>query len=347
MRDRGSLAQAFALIGVLLGSLALVNRVVGSTVPNAGSATTDGSSFETAPRGAAAFATLLERSGQQVSRRRIDLGAGQRLNPETTLIVFDGELDRRRPEGDVTAVQNFLAQGGRLVTDSAGLVSTLSSETFAGDVNVPERSTAQPPPDNIVRIGSIDPAQVGNAVRLPAGGPLLDTATLPPGSGVVFGASVGVLVADVSPLTGGSIVLLANTYFLSNAGLATEDSAAYALSIARNRPVVFAEAQHGYGESSGLGGLPARWRWSLVFVVIATLAAMWSKGRRNGPPEPAHRELPPPRRRTIDMVAASIVRSWKANGGTPTGPPGQAVPPGQTVPEHRTSSAADREGVTS
>ncbi len=313
------LKQALAILVALLVVVAVLNKVLGSTIPEGTvSAGPSGSSFETSVDGTAAWLSLLQKSGVQTSQRRTALSVGDAVNPGEALVLIDaGRVTRKLDDVDSTAIHEFLDGGGRLISDNPELVVGLLSDTFDAGTNGDVLAV----PSTLERIKiapEADPFTTGGALELPAGDSVFDPVTLPTGAEDLFASDDGVLVAEFYPLTGGTIALLANTAFLSNQGLATLDSAAYALAIGGGRPVTFAEAHHGFAATSGVGGLPARWRWCLLFLSLATIAAMWSRGRRNGPAEPSVRELPPPRRRTVDMVAASLVRSWKANGDMPT-----------------------------
>jgi Domain of unknown function (DUF4350) len=314
LRKLGPRRQALLLFAALVMTLLVVQDIVNGTLPGGGSAGTGptGSSFSTSNDGIAAWASLLKASNQQVSQRRSPLGSGEALNSADTLVVLDGSSLN---DTDVAAVKNFLAAGGHLVTDESGpLKRSLFEEVTTIDVLLrPLTQSAQLAPQ-------VDSFTTGGATVLPIGSTLMVSSSLPAGTTPIFVANDAVLVADITPINGGHITLLANPTFLSNAGLAVFDSAAFAVSLGSGRPVVFAEEHHGYGASKRLDGVPARWRWGLVFLALATLAAMWSRGRRNGPAEPATRDLPPPRRRTIDMVATSMVRSWSVNGDAPIAP---------------------------
>jgi hypothetical protein len=73
--------------------------------------------------------------------------------------------------------------------------------------------------------------------------------------------------------------------------------------------VAFAEAQHGYGRRSGLGAIPARWRWALAGGFSAAIVWMWSRGRRLGPPDDIEPTVPPARRAYVDAMAGALART--------------------------------------
>jgi hypothetical protein len=106
----------------------------------------------------------------------------------------------------------------------------------------------------------------------------------------------------------GGLALLADSSPLQNARLATADNAAFALDLAGEGPLLFAEAAHGYGDARGLAALPGRAKAALLILLAAALALMLARGRRFGPVEPDARELAPPRAAYVDALAATLAR---------------------------------------
>jgi hypothetical protein len=109
----------------------------------------------------------------------------------------------------------------------------------------------------------------------------------------------------------GRALLLADTAPLQNRLLARADNAALALALAgpRARPVVFAEALHGYGQSTGLAALPSRWRVALAIAVLAGLLWLASRARRLGPAEQTGAPPPPARREHVEALALALRRA--------------------------------------
>ena len=70
--------------------------------------------------------------------------------------------------------------------------------------------------------------------------------------------------------------------------------------------VTFDEYDHGYGRGSGVGAIPLRWKVGLAVVAAAALVWMLSAARRFGPPEPAERQLIPPRVAYVDALATVL-----------------------------------------
>ena len=106
----------------------------------------------------------------------------------------------------------------------------------------------------------------------------------------------------------GRIALLADTSPLQNRLLDEDDNAAFALALSGRGPLTFVESVHGYGPQRGLAAIPARFGWALLGLLLAALVFMVARGRRLGPPEREHRDLPPPRRAYVDALAATMAR---------------------------------------
>ena len=250
------------------------------------------SSYATAPDGAAAYATLLQRSGHVVERLRAPLSSAQ-VDAGATLVVLDpGTL------GDpaVDALRAFAERGGQLV--AGGLDARALTRLLGAQVALASRSadgaTALVPLVGVRRVrasGDRAFSQTGPALPVLARGDavLLAIATL--GRGRVA------LLADSSPLT--------------NELLADDDDAALGLALAgpAGRPVVFAESVHGYSRATGLSALPTGWRVALAGLLAAAIVLMLARGRRLGPPERTDRPVPPARREHVDAVAATLRRT--------------------------------------
>ena len=288
----GARAAVVAISALLLvrGALALLESVTGGSPGGPPS-----SSYGTAPEGLAAYADLLAGNGHPVHRLRQDLEKA-RLRPEATVVVADTRL--RPPE--VTALRRFVEGGGRLVALGQAVAPGLGPILGQGPV-----WTAAPLPSARPLVPVPEVQGVG-AVRTARQGAWRDTGAALP----VLAGDQGALVA-VATLGHGRVVLVADASPLQNRLLARADNAAFGVAAAgeRGRPVYFAEAGHGYGTRGGLGALPLRWKVILAGLFLATLAWMWSKGRRFGPPEEVRRPLPPPRRAYVEALAAALART--------------------------------------
>jgi hypothetical protein len=254
------------------------------------------SSYATGPDGVAAWAELLERFGHRVEHRRESIGSGD-LDADSTLVVLDPDaLDDRATR----AARTFVESGGLLVAGGAQLVGALSPV-------VPDPPRAVATSRHV--FDDIAPGVGLDGVR---------TVRADGGTAWRVGGGVDVLVAggdDVllarATVGRGSVLLLADATVVHNRAIAAVDNAAVALFLAggATRTVVFAEHEHGYGSAGGLGALPRRWQWALVLLGAATVAAMWARGRRLGPPEDTARTLPPPRAAYVEAIAVTLQRA--------------------------------------
>lgn len=282
------------LAGIVVVALALLAAVIDELTPHAGGPTS--SSYATSADGLAGYAELLSRAGHAVSRLRVRPSTAT-LDPRSTVVLLDPSLVLR---DDVAALRRFVIAGGRLIAGGrepgawlSELVAGSPSWTDTGDttatpiVPVPETS-------GVNLVGS-----AGTGAWSDAGG------TLP----ALGGARSSLLT--VVTLGAGRTALLADSSPLQNRLLAHADDAALGLALAGapGRPVAFEEASHGYGASSGLAALPARWKWALLGLVIAALLAVAAKIRRLGPAAPPPVPALPPRRVHVEALASALART--------------------------------------
>ena len=256
----------------------------------------ESSSFATSPEGLAAYADLLRRAGHPVERRRREL-AGERLSPQSTLVVLD---PRAVPPEEARAVGAFVRAGGRLVaggrSGTAWLEGALGEAPEAGEARDGDSRPLAPVPET-------------GGVTVVGGGGLAGWERT--------GAALPVLGPPEAPLAvlavrgRGRALLLAGAAPLQNRSLGEADNAALALAAAgpADRPVVFLETVHGYGAATGLAALPADARWMLAGLMLAGLLFAWSHARRLGPPEDDEQPLPPPRADYVDALAGALVRT--------------------------------------
>ncbi len=260
----------------------------------------EGSSYATAPEGAAAYAELLHRAGHPVRRVRAPL-AEHPLDPASTLVVLDpGQI---APD-EASAIGRFVRDGGRLVAAGA-LGRWLGGVVDAPPQwapSAPGRATVVVPAPETAGVGSVAFAQGGRWGELRGTLPILATADGP--------------VAAVAEAGAGRVVLLADASPLSNRELARADDAAFGLAVAGGgrRPVAFLETVHGFGEDTGLAALPVRALWVLAGLALAALALVWSMARRLGPPEEERRALAPPRGDYVRAVASALAASGDRRG---------------------------------
>jgi len=260
----------------------------------------EGSSYATAPEGAAAYAELLRRAGHPVRRLRT-APAEARLDPASTLVVLDpGGL----ASDDAGAVGRFVAAGGRLVAAGASVA------WLRRVVDAPPEWSAAPGGTGRVVVPVAETAGV-RAVTFGEGGAWEEL-----GGALPILATPAGPVAAVADQDAGRAVLLADAAPLYNDALARADNAAFGLAAAggADRPVVFLETVHGYGEASGLAALPGRAVWVLAGLALAAIALVWSMARRLGPAEDEARALAPPRRDYVEALAAALAATGDREG---------------------------------
>jgi Domain of unknown function (DUF4350) len=296
-RLRGRITPLRALAGMLVLFVA-VSVAIDRYAPTPGGP--EGSSYATAPEGAAAYAELLHRAGHTVRRVRTPL-AERPLEPGATLIVLDPEAV---VPDEADAIGRFVRAGGRLVAAGAfthWLARVLDAPPTWTSSAPGEASVVVPTPET-AGVGTVAFAEGGRWESLGGALPILAT---PAGA-----------VAAVAESGAGRAVLLADAAPLYNNRLARADDAAFGLAIAggERRPVAFLETVHGYGEETGLAALPARALWVLAGLAVAALALVWSVARRLGPPEDEPSPPAPPRRDYVEAVAAGLVASGDRAG---------------------------------
>ncbi len=298
-------SRAAKAIGIGLLALAVAATVIDQFTPH--SAGTASSSYATSSDGLAGYAALLMKSGHPVTRLRTPPSRST-LDPHSTIVMLDPNLVLER---DVTALRAFVRAGGRLITGGPAPDAWLS-ELLSGAPSWSSRGSQGA--DRLVPVPETAGVQF---VQSDGTGAFTDAgATLP-----VLGDAHRAL-ATVVNLGAGRVVLLADSSPLQNHLLSQADDAALGLAIAGapGRPVSFEEAVHGYGQARGLAALPTRWKWAVGGLLLAALAAVASRFRRLGPPEPAPPQPQPPRRAHVDALGSALAR---------TGRPAQAAAPVQ------------------
>ncbi len=316
---RGMRPGTRVVMAVLVLVVGLNLLTAGVTVVTGGSGPggPPSSSYATADDGLAGYAELLARHGHDVVRIRERLDRAD-LDPAMTLVVADPDV---LAPGEVQAIGAFVTAGGRLVVAGAAGAPALAAVPAGGPEWQDGRSgVAHPlaPVPEVEGIARVEAA--GPGVWRRAGGAL-----------PVLGGPDGVLVT-VATVGAGRIVALADTSPLQNRLLANADNAAFALGIAGDgRRVAFAEAQHGYGRSTGIGAVPARWRWALAGGFLAVIVWMWSRGQRLGPPDDVERTEPPARAAYVEAMAGALARTRQ---------PEVAVAPVQERARHRLAERA-------
>ncbi len=252
-----------------------------------------GSTYATAPQGVAAWAELLARAGHPVAPLRVTLDRA-RLPAAATLVV----LAAPAPNGaEVRALRRFVAAGGTLVLGGDGLPGAplLPHPPRLGSAG----STVAVPVAGAPEVAGLRRVQTAGDQAWTGGGqPLL----------VRRGGGALLVLRRVGT---GRIALLADPSALENQLLASADNAQLGLNLAgpAHRPVLFAEAVHGFGTATGVAAIPTRW-W-ITFAGLLAAAALWAvaRGRRLGAPERPAPAPPPPRSAYVQALASALVRA--------------------------------------
>jgi len=253
------------------------------------------SSYATSPAGLAAYASVLERAGHPVRRVRTPI-AERRPSLGETLIVLEPDAMQ---EDEARAIGDWVRDGGSLVAgggDPSWLQAVLPDAPEWWPGGPLRRETLVPVAET---------AGVRTVLGANGGGWREVGGSLP-----VIGPADGPLLV-VTNSGRGSVALLADASPLQNRRLAYADGAALGVALAGGdrRPVAFLETVHGYGSARGFGGLPGGVKWVIIGLALTALVAMWSVGRRLGPPEDSDIAPSPPRVEYVDALATALVRS--------------------------------------
>jgi hypothetical protein len=288
-------------IAAIVGGVIVVNllaqgldRAVGGDRPGGAS----GSSYATAPRGEAAYASLISHYGHRVEQRRGPIDAGTLPENATVFVLEPTALTT----DDASALLQFVDAGGRLVVGGRNPFYLH---------NLRDRPpTWQPPGDSSWT--ATDPS-IG-AIRDIEGEGIGSWSSV--GSGTTLAGVDHFALLTRDRVGSGEILFLADTSPLQNAYLATADNAAFGLALAgdADRPVIFAEGPHGFGTSRGIAAIPDRWKVALGLLAFAALVFVWSRARRFGPADQAARDLPPARAEYVQALSISLERTHDRAG---------------------------------
>ncbi|MGH9030956.1 MAG: DUF4350 domain-containing protein, partial [Acidimicrobiia bacterium] len=289
-------AARFGIVAVAL--LILVNvalRLLDSSTRGADETAPRSSSFSTGSTGVAGWAELLRRNDHATSAVRGGL-THESLSPDAALVVLDPDAVS---DAEARDVRTFVESGGRLVAGGGsvgGLLRALFDEPPEWSPEGIPRAQSDGNAPEVAGIGEL--VTVGEGVWRDAGE-----------TEAVVSGRAGTLVT-VADLGAGRVVMVADPSPLQNRLLDRADNAAFALQITGEAGTVrFAEGQHGYGDATGLGAIPSRWKWALAGLAVAMLVGAVAVGRRLGPAEEDARALPPPRRVYVDAVAEALART--------------------------------------
>ncbi|MDQ6818893.1 MAG: DUF4350 domain-containing protein [Actinomycetota bacterium] len=292
--------RGWATVGlVVLTALVLLGLILGGFAPAPEGPAE--SSYATTPAGVAAWAELLDRTGHPVNQLRRPL-ASAALDPGWTVVVLGASS---LSPGDVQSLQRFVRTGGVLVVGGGTPGTSLSAL-------IPDPPQLADSGPKIAHPLSIAPETYGVRTVTAAG-----EGAWSAGAGQPLLAGRGGVLLLRTRVGAGRIDMLADPSPLENRLLASADNARLALDLAGGgRPVVFAEAIHGYGLATGLAAIPARWWLALAVLGVAIAAWSISRGRRLGPAV-ALAPLPPPARSTyVGAVAQALTKSRDTDGVT-------------------------------
>ena len=302
-KTRGARTLLIGVVLVVLFNLALfgLNQAAG------GPSGPTSSSYATSPEGVRAYADLLVEKGREVERLRSTVDEVDIEGASTVVMLDPGTVAAEEAD----ALHTFVEGGGRLVVSvarPAPWLETVTGERIAWSAGGP--ADVEP----LVAFPEVTGVE---AVRAEGDGRWKDLGGAVPVLG--DGTADGVLLA-VASVGAGTVALLADDSPLQNRLLASGDNAAFGLALPGGveRPVLFAESHHGYGEAIGLSALPSGWKTALAGLGLAALVLVVARGRRLGPPEQTSRDLAPPRIAFVESVAGILAR---------TGHPQQAIAP--------------------
>jgi hypothetical protein len=254
------------------------------------------SSYATTPRGVAAWAELLQRSGHPVLQLREPISQAP-IRPGMTLVVLGVQSLTRPAERRIDA---FVQAGGRLVIDAS------DPDRVLGPLIGGAPAWTASSPRFVHPLARVPETAGVTSVRTAGDGAWIGGAGQP-----VLGDSKGGALLVIRRRGRGQVDLLAAPSPVQNRLLATADNAQFAINLAGapGRPVVFAEALHGFGAATGIAALPGTF-W-VVFSGMCLAGAMWAldRGRRLGPPEPPVAIGPPPRSAYVDAMAGALKRA--------------------------------------
>lgn len=318
----------FKRILIIVAAFAIFLLLVRSVANDPPQKGPKGSSLATVNGGVAALADLAIANNYPVSRRTTPLEEAAvfdryPLDSESVLVALNVDLS----DEAVGDLKQFVGNGGHLVAsvDRPGSWTSLIvdavelNDTFA-NIDEPDGS------GDTTGNAAVNESAGFTAKRLRVTGTksfrvrtenpsMIPTEVLASRDEQPIAVTVG--------LGDGQMTLVSDPSMLTNALLDKADNAAFALGVLGNgsRRIVFAEEPHGFGSSITPTGLPKNVRHFLWGLVAATLLLMLTRGKRNGPPERAHRELAPPRSLYLASMAASLDklerrRTRKARGNS-------------------------------
>jgi hypothetical protein len=260
----------------------------------------------TQPHGARALWLWLEALGYQVQ----EIDADPYQVDQSVAVLFILQPTTRFDAAAVDAVASWVDAGGRLVVASDGAPRRLLERfgltiDFAG-----ARQTDARPVQPLLTHPPLERIKVDSWEQIEA----VD------GLAPWLAADQRVLLGS-HPYGGGTVLVLAATYPLTNAALAAPEHAALVLNllagVPAGAPVAFDEYHHGFvrGASQNLWSLLLAhpWGWAALYALLLAYLYLWLGGRRFGPPL---LEQAAPRRSVSEYVAsiATLYRRARQRG---------------------------------
>lgn len=314
---RKSIARA---VGIAVVAFVLFSSLVAPSFGKKQTIGPTGSSYTTTGTGVAALAELATSFKRRVIRYPHDLSelgtlAKHPIEANSSLVVLNADLDAAAAKG----VEQFVRDGGSVIGtvrspgDWMGQIAEVQSlvDSVVGTpvLVIASASVAQGQAVDAFTPAENALAENALSLRVLGGAHFSENVNVPNGGVILARTEEGPIAVRV-PVDLGNIVLLADSSMLSNDLLDQAGNAAFAISVLGppEAPIVFAEQPHGFGSDLTPSGLPENVRWFLGGLVVATLVMMWSKSRRNGPPESPVRPVAPARSQYLLSMAAEIDR---------------------------------------
>lgn len=291
-------------IVVLYGALFTVENYFAGTQPTG----EGGSSYATVTYGQRAWSELLTQNDIAVTRDRgsVSIPAFSSDTQFTTpssmitlsritasIVILGGTL----PAKEGRDVEAFVRNGGRLITDNPDLLyRILGNRVTISPEGATRLYVANDGVEGLNGISQVTGSGVGSVDfdhDQNSGALLTDNST------ETFTGSKKLASANAAILTlgRGDVIALVDTGVVSNAGIARQDNALFALRIAGSpgSSVVFGEGIHGFNDANGFAGMPLSWRIAIIGLFLAFVIFACAQGRRFGVGEEPDRTLNPRR----------------------------------------------------
>ncbi len=306
-----TLLKRVTIIAGVVVALLVVLRPLVNDPPQKGP---DGSSFATVEGGVAALADLAATYNYPVSRRTTSLDQSATTDPyplatNSVLVVLNAEVSNDAAND----LALFVRRGGTLVAsvDRPGGWTSLIADAVDLDDSFPKIDPNRQTGDTVGNASTSESSGlVAKQLRVIGTQSFHlkedEGAQTIPVDAIAF--REGLPIAVTVSIDAGQMTLVSDASMFTNAQLDKADNAAFALELLGSglRPIVFAEEPHGFRSSLTPTGLPKNVRHFLWGLVAATVLLMITRGKRNGPPELAHRELAPPRSLYLTSMATSL-----------------------------------------